>query len=478
MIPPASRVHFVGIGGAGMSALARVLLERGYRVSGCDLRASETTRRLAAAGIAVSLGHDPSHLDAADTVVASRAVPEQSPEIVAARSRGMPVYHRAQLLAQVLAEGCGIAVVGTHGKTTTAAMITHVLAAGGRDPTALIGADVDGLDGNVRLGRGPWVVAEVDESDGSLLYVRPHAAVVTSLDTTDHRDYYRTAERLVETFARFVAQLPDDGFAVLCTDFPYVRDLRPRVRARVLTCGLSGRPDLRAEIQALAGGRTRCVFIREGRRLGPVTLAVPGRYNVRNALAAAAVGLAAGVEFDRIAQALQAFGGVSRRFAVRGDVGGVMVVDDYAHNPVKVAAVLRAARESWPDRRVIAVFQPHRYTRTRTTYRRFATAFADADELIITELYPADEPPIPGVSASLIVNAIRPHRPVTFLPDPAGVVEHLLEVVRPGDLVLTLGAGDIGRVADALVAALRAGRASAGGASSGRGGPGGREGER
>jgi UDP-N-acetylmuramate--alanine ligase len=474
MIAPEARIHFVGVGGAGMSALARVLLARGYRVSGCDLRPSEATRRLAAAGAEISLGHDPSHLAGVDAVVASRAVPDLNPEIVAARGQGLPVYHRAHLLGQVLAEGYGIAVVGTHGKTTTAAMTTHVLAAAGRDPTALIGADVDGLQGNVRLGRGPWVVAEVDESDGSLLYVRPRAAVVTSLDTTDHRDYYRTARRLVETFARFVAQLPPDGLAVLCTDYRYVRDLVPRVRARVVTYGLSGRPDLRAEIRALAGRQTHCTLVRGARALGPVTLSVPGRYNVRNALAATAVALELGVEFECIAAALQTFGGVSRRFAVRGEVGGVMVVDDYAHNPVKVAAVLRAAREAWPDRRIVAVFQPHRYTRTRTTYRRFATAFADADELIITEVYPADEPPIPGVGASLIVDAVRPRRPVTFLPDPAGVVDYLLSVVRDGDLVLTLGAGDIGWVADALVAALRDRRTADSGAAPGGSGPQGR----
>ena len=454
MIDRNARVHFIGIGGAGMSAIAHILLSRGYRVSGSDLRASDATRRLVALGAAVHIGHDPSHLTDADVVVASRAVPELNVEMVAARYRGLPVHHRAQVLGQILAEGFSIAIVGTHGKTTTTAMTAHVLAAGGLDPTALIGADVEGLDGNVRVGGGRYLVAEVDESDGSLLYVRPSAAVVTSLDTTDHRDYYRTAEHLTQTFAEFLAALPADGFAVLCTDHRHVRDLLSRVSARAITYGLEEPARYSATLQGLAGRQTRCTFRRDGVSLGPLVLNVPGRYNVLNALAATAVALELGINFPQVAQALESFRGVSRRFAVRGEVGGVMVVDDYAHNPIKIAAVLRAAKESWPDRRIIAVFQPHRYTRTQTTYRRFATAFSDCDHLIVTDIYPADEEPIPGVSAALIVEAVRPHRPVTFIAEGERVVGHLLPMLRPGDLVLTLGAGDIWRTADELVAAL------------------------
>lgn len=454
MIESGARVHFIGVGGAGMSALAHLLLARGYRVSGSDLRASEATQRLQTMGAAIYVGHDAAHVAGVDVVVASRAIPDLNVEIVAARYRGLPVHHRAQVLGQILAEGFGIAVVGTHGKTTTAAMAAHVLAAGGLDPTALIGADVEGLEGNVRVGGGRYLVAEVDESDGSLLYVRPSAAVVTSLDITDHRDYYHTVDRLMETFTIFLAALPTDGFAVLCTDHRHVRDLASRVPARTITYGLSAQAHYSATIQHLEGRRTQCVFRRGGMPLGPVVLNVPGRYNVHNALAATAVALELGLGFPQVAQALDRFRGVSRRFSVRGDVNSIMVVDDYAHNPIKIAAVLRAARESWPGRRVLAVFQPHRYTRTQSTHQRFATAFADCDELIITEIYPADEEPIPGVSAELIVEAVRPHRPVTFISEPARVVDHLLPLLRPGDLVLTLGAGDIGKVADALVAAL------------------------
>ncbi|HXF83332.1 MAG TPA: UDP-N-acetylmuramate--L-alanine ligase [bacterium] len=460
MIDRGQQVHFIGIGGAGMSALAHVLLARGYRVSGSDLRRSEGLRRLAALGAQVHIGHDAAHVAGADVVVASRAVPDLNVEIVAARYRGIPVLHRAQLLAQLLEGRFGIAVVGTHGKTTTAAMTAHVLASGGADPTALIGGEVEDLGGNVRVGAGPHVVAEVDESDGSLLYVRPTAAVVTSLDITDHRDHYRTMAQLAATFTQFLSRLPAEGFAVMCTDHQHVRALVDRVPVPVHTYGLLGRPRYSAEIHNLQGRTTRCTFRREGRNLGTVVLPVPGRYNVRNALAATAVALELGLPFAAVAEALSRFRGVRRRFDVRGEVGGVMVVDDYAHNPIKVAAVLRAAKECWPQRRVIAVFQPHRYTRTKTTYRRFSAAFQDADELVITEIYPADEPPIPGVTAALIVDAVRLHRPATFIPESAAVVEHLRPRLRPGDLVLTLGAGDIWQVADRLVEALRAGDAA------------------
>ena len=455
MIDGSSRVHFIGIGGAGMSAVAHVLLARGYRVSGSDLRPSDGTRRLEALGATVYIGHDGAHVADADVVVASRAVPDLNAELVAARYRNLPVLHRAQLLGQIMEGGTGIAVVGTHGKTTTTAMTTHVLAAGGLDPTALIGGDVEDLGGNVRIGHGPHVVAEVDESDGSLVYVRPHAAVVTSLDITDHRDHYRTMERLLETFTQFLGALPRDGFAVLCTDHRYVRDLLPRVAGRALTVGLSAGAQFTAGIQQMEGRVTRCTIRRDGRTLGKVVLPVPGRYNVRNALAATAVALELGMRFEDIARALGSFGGVHRRFDVRGEVDGIMIVDDYAHNPIKIAAVLRAAKECWPTRRVVAVFQPHRYSRTKTTHRRFAQAFEDADELVITEIYPADETPIPGVTAALIVEAVRQHRAVTFVEDAQALVDHLIPNLRPGDLVLTLGAGDIWRVADALVGALR-----------------------
>lgn len=454
MIDKDARVHFVGIGGAGMSAIAHVLLAKGYRVSGSDLRETDVTRRLTALGATVLIGHDAGHVAGADVVIASRAVPDLNVEIVTAHARNLPVLHRAQVLAQILAGGFGIAVVGTHGKTTTAAMTAHVLTAGGLDPTALIGADVAALGGNVRIGQGAFLVAEVDESDGSLLYIQPSAAVVTSLDITDHMDYYRTLQRLITTFTSFLGSVRPDGFAVMCTDHRHVRELVGRVGVKVITYGLTSGAGYAATVHGLEGRSTRCTFRRGGRPLGKITLNVPGRYNVRNALAATAVALEAGMPFAQVADALASFSGVSRRFSVRGDVDGIMVVDDYAHNPIKIAAVLRAARESWPTRRVVAIFQPHRFSRTKTTYKRYAQAFRDATDLIITEIYAADEEPIPGVTAELIVDSVRPHREVTYIRENAQVIDALLPTLRSGDLVLTLGAGDIWRIADALVAAL------------------------
>ncbi len=460
MIDRTARVHFIGIGGAGMSAIAHVLLTQGFQVSGSDLRASEVTARLAAMGARVHVGHDAAHVTEADVVVASRAVPDLNVEIVAARYRGVPVLHRAQLLGQILEGGFGIAVVGTHGKTTTAAMTAHVLTSGGCDPTALIGGDVEDLGGNVRVGAGHVVLAEVDESDGSLLYVRPQAAVVTSLDITDHRDHYRTLGRLTQTFMEFLRQLPAQGFAALCTDHRHVRDLVPAVTAPVVTYGLQPKAEYTAQIEGMEGRTSRCLFRRDGRLIGRVILHVPGRHNVLNALAATVVGLRTDLTFDAVAQALESFQGVRRRFDVRGEVDGIMVVDDYAHNPIKVQTVLRAAKECWPTRRVVAVFQPHRFTRTKTTHRRFGSAFQDADELLITPIYAADEEPIPGVTAGLIVEAVRPHRSVTFLDDAGAVVDYLLPHLRAGDLVLTLGAGDIWRVADDLIRRLQSTRSS------------------
>lgn len=458
MIDPTKRVHFVGIGGAGMSALAEVLLARGMRVSGSDLHASATTRRLAERGAVISIGHDIGHVTSANMVVASAAIPETNVELVAARTRGVPVHHRAEVLAQVMTERDGIAIVGTHGKTTTAAITAHVLAAGGYDPLALIGADVVSFGGNVRLGEGRYVVAEVDESDGSLVYVRPAIAIVTSLDLTDHRDHYRTQERLLKTFATFIGTIPAVGFVALAVDHSNVRKLRAGVSARVLTYALEGEADYSATIQRFDGATTHWTLHHRGARVRDVILPLLGRYNVANALAATAVAHAVGMSFEHIADALGTFQGLSRRFSVRGDVDGIMVVDDYAHNPTKIAAVLRATKESWPDRRVIAIFQPHRFTRTQSMFQRFATAFRDADELIVTPIYSADEVPIPGVSAALIVEAVREHQPVTFIDRTDRVTEYLMPRLRRGDLILTLGAGDIWQVADTIVDALRSQR--------------------
>jgi UDP-N-acetylmuramate--alanine ligase len=461
MIPAGAHVHFIGIGGAGMSALAQVLAGRGLLVSGCDLRASEATGRLRRAGCTVEVGHDaahlrPAHLRRVDVVVVSRAIAEDTPELRAARELGLPIRHRAEVLAYVMATGRSIGVVGTHGKTTTTAMLARVLTAGGCDPTALIGADVSEYGGNVRIGGGQWIVAEVDESDGSLVHVTPFAAVLTSLDVTDHRDYYTSVGHLTETFLRFLRGVDDRGYVVVCVDHPEVRRLREHLARPVMTYGFSADADMRGEIIAVQTATTRTALWYGGRRAGELVLEVPGRHNVSNALGAIAAAAQAGVPLDTAVEALRGFRGASRRFAVRGEEGGVLVVDDYAHNPVKVAAVIHAAREGWPHRRVIVLFQPHRFSRTRTTFAEYGGVFQAADEVVVTEIYAADETPLPGVSARLIVDEIARQRPVHFRSTTNDALDLLESLVAPGDMVLTLGAGDIGAAADAFLARLAA----------------------
>jgi len=445
-LPPGSSIHFVGIGGSGMSAIARLLLAWGYRVSGSDIRASETTRRLEALGARIAIGHRPENLGEPDLVVVSRAIPQDNPEVLAASSRGIPILPRAGMLARLLAGGFSIAVTGTHGKTTTAAMITAIAIASGHDPTALIGGDVPGLGGNARVGRLATIIAEVDESDGSFLHVAPSVAVVTSIEATDHLDTYGDLPTLREAFRRFLSAVDPAGLVVGCADSPAVRDLLIGIEARAVTYALDAPATYTAASVALSGRSARFLAVREGRPLGEITLQVPGKHNVANALAALATWLELGSTFAQAADGLASFSGVRRRFEIQ-ECGEVLVVDDYAHNPTKVAAALRTAREGWPERRIIAVFQPHRYSRTRTTFDQFGPVFGDADEVIITDIYPADEPPLPGVTAGLIVDAVRAHRPVRYCPTLEEAVEEVMRLLQPGDLVLTMGAGDVWKVA-------------------------------
>lgn len=454
MIQHSSRVHFVGMGGAGMSALAEVLLHRGVRVSGCDLRDSEALRRISALGGTTCVGHSADHLAEADVVVYSRAVADENCEIRAACALGLPVLHRAELLAQVMASGRGVAVVGTHGKTTTAAMLTRVLVHAGLDPTGIIGAGVEEYGGGARTGRGSWIVAEVDESDGSLLHVRPFAAVLTSLDATDHRDYYAAPGHLEQTFERFLGTVPQEGFIAVCLDHAGATALARDLDRPFVTYGFDRAASVRGEIRVIRGEETRTELWIAGRPSGEMVLRVPGRHNVSNALGAIAAATQIGVPADAAVEALAGYQGAARRFAIRGEAGGVLVVDDYAHNPVKIAAVLCAAREGWPHRRVIALFQPHRFSRTRTTHAEFGRAFDAADEVVVTEIYSAGEPAQPGVTAQLIVDAVSPHRPVHFRATTESALDLLEQIASRGTIVLTLGAGDIGEAADALLRRL------------------------
>jgi len=448
-------LHFVGIGGAGMSGIAEVLLNMGYRVTGSDARRGEMVERLERLGAKVFIGHDASHVEGAHVVVYSSAVARDNVEVQAARLRGVPVIPRAEMLAELMRLKYGIAVAGTHGKTTTTSMVAAVLGAGGFDPTVVVGGRVHGLGANARLGQGEFLVAEADESDGSFLKLSPTIAVVTTIDA-EHLDHYGNLDAVRAAFLAFANKVPFYGAAVLCLDQPNIQQMIPTVEKRVITYGLEASADLTARRLEFAGTTARFEVLRRGRALGPVSLQVPGRHNVENALAAVAVGLDLDMPFDAIAGALAGFTGVQRRFQIRGEVRGVLVVDDYGHHPAEIRATLAAAKAGY-DRRVITVFQPHRYSRTRDLRQEFLTAFNQSDVLVVMDIYGAGETPIPGVSARDLAEGIAAHghREVHYMNgDRAAVVAFLCESTRSGDLVLTLGAGDVGALGAEVLARL------------------------
>ncbi len=449
-------IHFVGIGGVGMSGIAEVLHNLGYVVSGSDLRESETTQRLRSLGIRILLGHAATHINGADVVVRSSAVALDNPEIVAARQRLTPVIQRGEMLAELMRMKYGVAVAGTHGKTTTTSMIATVLARGGLDPTMVIGGRLGALGSNAKLGRGDFLVAEADESDGSFLKLSPTIAVVTTVDA-EHLDYYGSLDAIKDAFVAFINKVPFYGMAVLCLDQEHIQDLLPRVEKRFVTYGLRTQADLMAREVAFKGMQSQFEVALKHQPLGRVQLKVPGLHNVYNALAAVAVGQDLEIEFPAIREALEEFAGVDRRFQVKGEVDGVLVVDDYGHHPAEIQATLSAARAGF-GRRTVVLFQPHRYTRTQALLQDFWTAFYEADLLVVTEIYPAGEPPLPGVSGAQIADGAkeRGHRAVRFVPEREAVAEAILPELRPGDLVITLGAGDIWRVGDELLERLRA----------------------
>jgi UDP-N-acetylmuramate--alanine ligase len=448
-------IHFVGIGGVGMSGIAEVLLTLGYRVTGSDARRSDTVERLERLGAKVYLGHEAAHVEGAHVVVYSSAVARENVEVAAARQRGIPVIGRAEMLAELMRLKYGIAIAGTHGKTTTTSMVAAVMGAGGFDPTVVVGGRVHGLGANARLGQGEFLVAEADESDGSFLKLSPTIAVVTTVDA-EHLDHYADLDAIVSAFLTFVNKVPFYGAAVVCLDDPNIQHMIPRIEKRVVTYGLEAGADLMARRLSFAAMRSEFEAVHRGKSLGPVTLQVPGRHNVLNALAAAAVGLDLEMPFDRIQTALASFAGVQRRFQIKGEAQGVLVVDDYGHHPAEIRATLAAAKAGF-DRRVITVFQPHRYSRTQHLLSDFLTAFYQSDVLIVMDIYAAGEAPIPGVHARDLADGIAAHghREVLYLGgDRAAIVDYLCESTRAGDLVLTLGAGDVGLLGGELLARL------------------------
>ena len=453
------RVHFVGIGGAGMSGIAEVLLTQGYEVSGSDVALSATTGRLSELGAKIAAGHDERNVAGADVVVVSTAVAADNPEVVAARERGVPVVPRALMLAELMRLKQGIAVAGTHGKTTTTSLIASVLAEGGLDPTFVIGGRLLSAGVNARLGKGDFLVAEADESDASFLVLQPVVAVVTNIDA-DHMDTYgHDFGRLKEAFVNFVQRLPFYGVAVLCIDDGNVRDILPAIAKPTVTYGLDSDAQLRAVDVAHAAGRMRFVATGGGADL-PVELNLAGVHNVQNALAAIAVGRQTGVADAAIAKALAEFKGVGRRFQRHGDValpggGTFMLIDDYGHHPAEMAATIAAARGSFPGRRVVLAFQPHRYTRTRDLFEDFVAVLATADVLLLGEVYPAGEPPIVAADGRALARALRVAGRIepVFVDDIADMAAAIRAVAADGDVVLTMGAGSIGGVPAQLVPA-------------------------
>ena len=446
-------IHFVGIGGIGMSGIAALLLSLGYQVSGSDLRSTDITRRLEQMGGVVHEGHEAAWAAGADVVVTSTAIAADNPEVVAAKEAHVPVVQRAEMLAELMRlKKYGIAVAGSHGKTSTTSMVAAILAEAGLDPTVVVGGKVHALGSNAKLGEGEFLVAEADESDGSFLKLSPVIEVVTNIDL-EHLDYYRDIEHIKEYFLAFIDRLPFYGVAVVCIDNDNIAQVLPRIQKRIATYGLTEQADLQAVKITSGNGASQFTVRNRNGELGVIRLNRPGKHLVYNSLAAISVGLELEIDFAVIAKALENFLGVQRRLQVKGEVGGVLVVDDYGHHPTEIRATLDAVREGWPERRVVVAFQPHRYSRTQGLFADFTTAFRRADVLVLTDIYPAGEQPIEGVTSERLLEAIKQHgqRQTYCIPQLVQQPQALAALLQPGDLLLTLGAGNIVRVGEQLL---------------------------
>ncbi|MFH2013068.1 MAG: UDP-N-acetylmuramate--L-alanine ligase [Pseudomonadota bacterium] len=444
-------MHFIGIGGIGMSGIAEVLLNLGYKVSGSDIQETEITRQLTRLGGNISYGHSKDNLKDVDVVVTSSAIRPDNPEVVGANERLIPVIPRAEMLAELMRMKYGIAVSGTHGKTTTTSMIATVLAHGGMDPTVIIGGRLNSIGTNAKLGQGEFLVAEADESDGSFLKLSPTIAVVTNIDL-EHMDHYSDMEEVKNAYLDFINKVPFYGLSIVCLDHENIQNLIPKIKKRYITYGLTSQADIQAADLSFMGAKTTFKVLKGRDTLGNITLQMPGIHNVYNSLATVAAALELDIDFKTIQEGLNEFTGIQRRFQIKGEYKGIMIVDDYAHHPVEIKATLSAAKNGW-GRRLVVVFQPHRYTRTRDLYEDFLVAFYQADVLIITDIYPAGEEPITGVSAKALFEGIREHgyKNVSFIDDKNKIAAHLIDVLKEDDILITLGAGDIYKVGHELI---------------------------
>jgi UDP-N-acetylmuramate--alanine ligase len=437
-------IYFVGIGGIGMSGIAEILLNQGFRVSGSDLVLTDVTRHLQDMGAIVYEGHDPANLHDVDVLVYSSAVSQDNAEVLAAFERKIPVIRRAEMLAEVMRLHHGIGVAGTHGKTTTTSMLGMVLIEGEKDPTVIVGGKLHAFGGtNARLGSGEFMVVEADEYDRSFLKLNPSIAILTTLEE-EHLDIYGTLDDLKTAFIEFANKVPFYGFVALCLDEAALQEILPEIQRKVITYGFSSQADVQAVGLEQKEERSRFTVFAWGKELGEITLGVPGEHNVQNALAAVAVSLELGIPFDHIKTALDSFSGAFRRFEVKADVSGVLVIDDYAHHPTEVRVTLKGIKAGW-RRRVVCVFQPHTYTRTRDFYKDFGRSFMNADLLLVTNVYAAREHAIQGITGEIIAEAARSygHKNVQYVPDTSTLPDLLIDIVQEGDIVITMGAGDI-----------------------------------
>lgn len=453
----AEHVHFIGIGGYGMSAIAKVMLEMGYRISGSDLAQQELTEKLVAKGAKVYHGHEARNVAGADLVVYSTALPKDNVEMQAAEELNIPIIHRSQMLARLMNARKGIAVAGAHGKTTTSSMISLVMELAGLDPTYIIGGEIVNVGSNAKAGKGEFVVAEADESDGTFLQYYPTLALVNNIEADHLENYNGDFENLKKAYAQFLSQVREGGKAIVCRDDIFLQEMIPNIKSEVITFGIDSDADYVATNLLLGDRKVSFTVSHHGTTIGQIRLSVPGRHNVYNALATVITCLEAGLSFEQIADAIFEFRGAKRRFQVLGEVGDILVIDDYAHHPTEIQATISAAKAT--GKRIIAVFQPQRYTRTYYLFEQFSRSFGEADEVLITDIYsPAGEQRIEGVDSDKLVELIRKNSNsnVTHIPTRDGVLDYLIGHVKQGDLVITMGAGDIWKAAEGLAKALRA----------------------
>lgn len=454
-------IHFVGIGGIGMSGIAEVLFNLGHHVSGSDISESDITRNLAGMGVKIKYGHDPENIEKADVVVISSAIPADNKEVLAAKGLFIPVIPRAEMLAELMRLKYSVAVAGSHGKTTTTSFAGTILAEAGLDPTLVIGGKLGHIGSNAHLGDGDFLVAEADESDGSFLMLLPTIAVITNIDL-EHLDYYSGLKHLKETFLAFVNKVPFYGAAIICLDDPNVQSLLPEIKKRYLTYGFSSQADIRAIDLESKGLKASYDLVFHGEKLGRIELNMPGEHNILNSLAAAGVALELGVKVEDIAAGLLRVEVIHRRFETKGEAGGVLVIDDYGHHPTEIKRTLSALKSAFPDRKAVVAFQPHRYSRTKALFTEFTSAFNQADDLYLTEIYAAGEKPEEGVTGQTLFEAVKAHghHSVNFEPDIDALAKAVAQNLESGDVVLTLGAGSISQVSAQILELLKNGNRS------------------